>query len=177
MDKEELKELARAPKTDRFLPPQSESRSDPATCRRDNRIGVLWAILLGILLSSIPRIALGQIQTHTLSSLVEEGFKAFESADYAGAARIFDSIEEHFGEEPEFQERKLQRILLPTRAFAQLSTGQAERAAENFSRFLEDFPDDVKRRAFILSSLARAYYASGKRVPRRFQWYWHNILY
>ena len=144
------------------LPPQSESRSDPATCRCDNRIGVLWAILLGILLSSIPRIALGQIQTHTLSSLVEEGFKAFESADYAGAARIFDSIEEHFGEEPEFQERKFQRILLPTRAFAQLSTGQAESAAGNFSRFLEDFPDDLKRRAFILYSLARAYYGSGK---------------
>ena len=152
----------------------AQRRYSPVSAQsfEDQALGVLVGIRvegwirrivhLAALLSLLPSLTSGQSPPATLNGFVQRGIEAFEQGRYSEAVQTFDTLEEIFGEEPEYRDPNLLRVLLPVRGYAQLSVGRAEEAAGNFRRYVDEFPNAGEGRAFAIYSLAQASYRAGK---------------
>ncbi len=125
-----------------------------AYCRK--RLALL--LLLLVVTQQTPT----QAQPATLQETLAAAQAALAGGDYEMAFTHFSTIETTFGAEPEVAEDSFQIVVAPLHAYAALLTGDTATAIARFEGFLERFPDDRSRQAFVLFNLARAYAQSGE---------------
>ena len=123
-----------------------------ARCLRLVLLLLLPALLTG-------RAALAQ-ESGTLQETLAQAQAALAAGDYAQANQTFATIETTFGREPEVQQASFRLIVLPLHGYAALLADDTQTAIARFEQFLEEFPDDVSRKPFVLYNLARAHQES-----------------
>ncbi|MEM0966629.1 MAG: tetratricopeptide repeat protein [Verrucomicrobiota bacterium] len=96
-----------------------------------------------------------------LQEVLSRATGAFQQGKYQEAVEIFDILENEFGREPELEDPAVQRILLPSRGYAEFALQNYPEAIERFERFLEQFPETGTLHAFVLYTLAQAYQLEG----------------
>lgn len=117
---------------------------------------LLLLLLLACLLLSGPRDLSAQETATTLQETLAAAQASLAAGDYPGAVSFFEAIQTTFGREPEVGERSFQIVITPLHAYAAQLSGDNETAIELYEDFIERFPDDRTRLAFVLFNLARA---------------------
>ena len=127
-------------------------------------------LLLLLWFAAFPRIAVhaqeqpqgGAPAQGTMEDVLQASIQAFSQRNYAQAAQLFTQLDSTFGREPEYNEDKFQKVLLPAWGFAAYQTGETQTAIEKFQTFLDNYPDARRGRDFALYTLAQAYAKAGQ---------------
>lgn len=97
----------------------------------------------------------------TLQKVLNRAMEAIQIADFEAAAEAFNQLESEFGNEKQYLEDNVQRVVLPLAGYAFQMTEDYQAAIEVFERFLENFPSEPLRRSFVTFSLAKVYQLDG----------------
>ncbi len=124
-----------------------------------------WMMVSGIVISLGEVLLFANyegVAGKTLKSLIDDSTQAITAGDYALASEIFALLEREFSEDDEYNEARLQNIIMPTRGYAQLVSGQPEEAIETLKGYLQIKTADERKRSFAVFTLGRSYEDANK---------------
>ncbi|MBL4575095.1 MAG: tetratricopeptide repeat protein [Opitutaceae bacterium] len=100
------------------------------------------------------------ISPASLPVLLQRGVQAFSTGNFPQAVQIFNYIEEDYKTEQIWSQ--LQKKILPLKGYAELKAGLPQEAVVSLRTFLQEFPNETKKRSDVLYSLGLAFQRSGK---------------
>ncbi len=95
-------------------------------------------------------------QTGTLIGLFESGRDAFLSQHYTDAVGYFQTLEDQFDSEPEFEQSTFQKFYISMYGMSALLSGDAGLASEKLEHYVERFYEKKEKDSLILLGLIQA---------------------